>query len=163
MNIKSSFCAVLLVCFTQYCISQTNPVEILTTAGGYNSSASGALSWTLGETIIETGIAGSNSLTEGFQQPSTASVMAVNNMEANDEITAYPNPAVDIVFIKGNSTEPLKLDIIDINGRILSEQELQNNNDREVNMTNYTNGTYFFKVYQLDGQLVNTIKIEKVK
>lgn len=61
----------LYICFfsPQFVNAQTLSPSVLPSAGGYFSAANGSLSWTLGETVTPTLQAGSNILTQGFQQP----------------------------------------------------------------------------------------------
>ena len=47
---------------------QTLTPEVLAASGDYFTSTSNSLSWTLGESVIETYSSSNNSLTQGFQQ-----------------------------------------------------------------------------------------------
>ena len=60
------FCILISPAFL---IAQTLSPSVISSAGGYFNAANGSLSWTMGETVIQTLQSGSNMLTEGFQQP----------------------------------------------------------------------------------------------
>jgi hypothetical protein len=54
--------------------AQSLSPQVIASSGSYFSNGSGSLSWTLGETMTETFIAGSSQLTQGFQQPDAVKV-----------------------------------------------------------------------------------------
>lgn len=49
--------------------AQSLSPQVIATTGGYTSNAAGSLSYTVGETVIQTLSTGSHTLTQGFQQP----------------------------------------------------------------------------------------------
>ncbi len=77
MKIIRHFSKAILLCMSTCGIllpavnaeAQTLSPSVIPSAGGYFSAANGSLSWTLGETVTPTLTAGSNMLTQGFQQP----------------------------------------------------------------------------------------------
>jgi len=165
MRIKRCLCAALFAFATQACISQTITPDITTTSGGYYSNASASLSWTVGEPLIETGAYQTTFLTQGFQQPTSILISRVNDNTTNPKgnVAAYPNPATSSVFITSTSNQALRVDVMDAAGRKLFSKSFPSSDDNEVNMSGYSIGVYFFRVYSTDGQLLQTLKIEKIK
>ncbi len=164
MNIKHAFCAALFAFAAQACMAQTSASDILTTSGGYGSNALASLSWTIGETLIETGSSTSNFLTQGFEQPSSIVITSIDNTKnPQGNISAYPNPVISSVYISSSSNQPLRVDVMDLTGRKLFTKNLSGNDDKEVNMTDYSNGMYLLRVYNTSGQLLQTLKVDKIK
>jgi hypothetical protein len=165
MNIKRSLFAGLFAFAFQVCTAQTSKPDIVATASGNSSNVSGSLNWTVGEPLIETGSSTNNFLTQGFQQPPGIAILSVNrtNNQSGGKISAYPNPVSSSVYITSSINQPLKVDVMDLTGRKMFSKNLSGNDDNIVNMADYSNGIYLFKVYSTDGQLLQTLKIDKIK
>lgn len=93
--------------------SQTLSPHVFASAGGYQSSATASLSFTMGEAAIATLTNGSNVLTQGFQQPykMTLNVKAylqgyyqttgyMQNVLYNEGVYAFPGNETDTVTIQ---------------------------------------------------------------
>ncbi len=59
-------------------IAQTLTPQVIASAGSYQSNATASLSYTIGETNIQTLASANNSLTQGFQQPYIILLSALN-------------------------------------------------------------------------------------
>ncbi|NOQ26760.1 MAG: S8 family serine peptidase [Bacteroidales bacterium] len=84
------------------------------------------------------------------------------NQFENFKINVYPNPADDFIYIEfaNVSNEPMKIEIYNIHGQKLYHQEinaLYNADRHQVDVSNYTKGMYFIKVYNS-----NCSKVEKI-
>jgi len=81
--------------------SQTNSPNLVTGSGNYNTAGGYTLSWSLGETVVETFANGSNAYTQGFQQyyPSVSGTIWNGTLWSN----GVPNANVD-ASITGNYT-----------------------------------------------------------
>ena len=99
MKIKETILAVLLAWRGQACIGQVIAPEIISSSGGSYSSSNGSLSWTIGEPITATENTGNYYLTQGFQQPSTIVVTAINNPATQTSVSVYPNPFTSSIYI----------------------------------------------------------------
>jgi hypothetical protein len=164
MIIKSSLCAALLAFAAQACMAQTATPDVLTSSGGYASNASASLSWTMGETLIETGSSANSFLTQGFQQPTNLVVTSLDNPQGQTgNISAYPNPVTSSVYITSSANQALRVDVMDLTGRKLFTKDLSGNDDNQVNLADYSAGIYLFRVYSTEGQLLQTLKIDKIK
>ncbi len=103
-----------------YCYAQTLKPFVIATAGGYQSNASGSLSFTIGETNTQTLTSAGNMLTQGFQQPykMTLNLKAyiqgyyqgsglMENVLYTQGVIAAPGTECDTVQIElRNSTSP---------------------------------------------------------
>ncbi len=89
--------------------------------------------------------------------PSLALPTAVSSINANSNISIFPNPAGD--YINVVSSEPIaKISVMDVAGRILSEQSA--NTQEKTNISQLAPGVYIVKVVTESGA-VSTQKITK--
>ncbi len=147
MKITTKHLALLcLVCFLS---SVLQAQEVVTTTGGYGSSASAKVTWTIGEPVTET-VAGTNSiLTQGFNQGDLIITIIKDPELSGLSIKAYPNPATDILKISVGDSELDYLDYIlfDIRGQIIQKNKLKGAQS-EIPMGNLAPSTYFLKIYK---------------
>ncbi|MCW3126532.1 MAG: hypothetical protein JWO03_2190 [Bacteroidetes bacterium] len=85
----------MLLCCT-FVHAQAVAPQVIASGGNYISSASGSISYTIGEAVTPTLAGGGHILTQGFQQPTDI----VNGLldiekEAYGSFTVYPIPATD--------------------------------------------------------------------
>ena len=67
-------------------------------------------------------------------------VLAVDSYaKLGDDLSLYPNPAKEELFIKNNNAVEAKVSIVDNSGRIISQQVIKNG---KVNISNLTTGSY---------------------
>ena len=127
--------------------------EVVTTAGSYGETASGSLSWTVGEPVIETITDGTNTLTQGFQQ-SKLTVTAINDLKVSGiELSVYPNPTADYLVLSiddvktNRRSSQLSLQLYDMNGKLLQNGKITGN-ETSIDMSNFIPGTYILKIFQ---------------
>lgn len=86
-----------------------------------------------------------------------AQVVSTNN------IHIYPNPASDYVKLDiDNLTEPMKLQLYDLSGRMVMAEEI-NNNSTVIPTIQLQDGFYISRLIDNKGQVVNTQKIQIIK
>jgi sugar lactone lactonase YvrE len=94
----------------------------------------------------------------------TSSCVTVETTLGNEDFTIennlklYPNPATDIINIEFNQLTNPKLEVYDINGRVLLNQKL-NNTTSQIDIASYPMGVYLFKITSEEGTA--TTKVEK--
>ena len=59
------------------------------TAGAYSENANGSLSWTIGETVVETVSDGTTTLTQGFQQGNLSVTLLLNETETGYKVKDF--------------------------------------------------------------------------
>ena len=135
----------------------------ITTAGKSTNDSAGKISYTVGQTAFETTKNSNGSIAAGVQQPFEITTVLSNPdfSELNINLMAYPNPTVNTITlnIKDGNKHNLYCQIIDINGKLLLDTKITEN-ETSIQMDNYTKSTYFLKVTQ-DNKLVKTFKIIK--
>lgn len=113
------------------------------TAYFYNVAFGGPYSYTVTKDGLPT-----TTGTVDFVYKDMTVVVIMGQSQSVDEISKpiliYPNPSNDFVHIKGLSANS-KISIYDVNGRFISS--VNNPTDNEtINMANFNNGIYFFKI-----------------
>jgi hypothetical protein len=163
MRIKRRLSAALFVLVTQACMAQSSTPDVIASSGGYQSNASGSLSWTLGEPIIEPGSSSNNYLTQGFEQPSGIVISSVDNTtKPSITVTAYPNPSSSLVYVNSTTATSMLAEVYDLAGQMVYKKTVSGD-DNGLNLGNLANGMYLLKVFTAEGQLLQTMKVEKVK
>ena len=139
-------------------ISSYGQNSINTTGGNINSNGIN-LSYSIGQLKINTIESNSSTLNLDFIQgvQYAFSIYDCSRL-ASIELSIYPNPSSERVFIKTIDEPNLKLIIYDIAGRLIYEQVLESLTT--VDVENYSNGTYIFAFYGYCG-LIKSFKVLK--
>ena len=107
---------------------QDIPMQVVSSAGGYFSSASVSVSWTLGEPVISTLTSTNVILTQGFQQGNLFGTDVPINPDINSlNLKMYPNPANNKVWFDVNNQKAkgdFVVEVFDITGRKIIIQNL---------------------------------------
>jgi len=83
--------------------------------------------------------------------------LGVSDVNANKtKLTAFPNPAVDVVNLK-SSKDIKEVAIIDLSGKIVKREK----SNGQVNVSNLAKGTYVAQAVYVDGSVENTKVIKK--
>lgn len=149
--------------FVLFVVAVVNTIaqEVIATAGKAENSSGYQVSWTLGETVIETADAGSSVLTQGFHQ-SKLTITAINEVtKAGFDLKVYPNPTQDFVIVhlsKLNGQPAYKL--FDLNGKLIEQQKISTT-DVKINMRSFAEGTYLLKLINKNQNQLQTFKIIK--
>ena len=147
MKIKMKYSSMLCLLSVLPIILQAQ--EVVTTSGGYGSSASAKVTWTIGEPVTET-VTGTNSiLTQGFNQGDLIITIIKDPELSGLNIKAYPNPATDHLKISVGNSDLDYLDYIlfDIRGQVIKKNKLKGVQS-EIPMGNLAPSTYLLKIYK---------------
>lgn len=108
------------------------------------------------------GVSQAVSTTSGLPFPafsvlSGSVALGVSDVTANKaKLTAFPNPAVDVVNLK-SSKDIKEIAIIDLSGKIVKREK----SNGQVNVSNLAKGTYVAQAVYVDGSVENTKVIKK--
>jgi len=135
--------------------------QVVATAGATSQTASGGISYTIGEIVTETIAASGTTLTQGFQQ--TKLVITAINVVADlgYTIEAFPNPATDFVKlnVSTHKVEGFRYVLYDISGKVMDEKMIESK-ETTINFSEVICASYILKVF--DGQKeVKSFKIIK--
>jgi hypothetical protein len=144
-----------LVSLSGYC------QQVIATSGNYQSTTTGSISWTLGETLVTTCSAGSKILTQGFQQANITVLPSGLNQISYGDIVAYPNPATEFIKLKieNITLQGASFSIADLQGKnLLMKQPVSDN--QLIDLSSYATGVYLLTVW-INQQPIKVFKIIK--
>ena len=105
--------------FLQYSVfSQEINNDLIGSTGHYKETSPISLSWSIGESIVETMIQDSVTLINGFQQGYISITSLINEKDQDFKIQIYPNPVEYLLNIKSEN-ELLEYTLINSNGQTL--------------------------------------------
>lgn len=148
-------------------LSQILTPEVVSSNGGFSVAGGNSLSHTTGQVAAATLAQSGRILTQGFQQPlkKSTGIPVVEKIE-NFEYNLYPNPTADYATldIRSESLKHFKLDIMDLNGKILQSGFAFNtyNGPVNINLTQLASGLYLLRLFDLKSNLLKIIKIQKI-
>ena len=73
------------------------------------------------------------------------SSVGIEETNATDFISIYPNPVIDVLFLKNPSGEPVEVSIFDITGKELIRKSIEFNG--QIDVKNLSSGVYAVKVH----------------
>lgn len=157
---------------------------VIGSAGTFATSASGSMSWTIGEVMTETYSSANNFFTQGFHQPESIPI-SVNEYSSSQNISIYPNPVVDNLIIDFSSASGnYSLYIYDMLGQKIYARDkgqgtgvggntstinhLALNPDfigkpLTIDMKGFANGMYFLNIINSESNTGNSYKINKTE
>jgi len=125
--------------------------------GGFYNNSNHSLSFSLGETAIQTYGNSNYILTEGFLQ--SDDFLLGFDEQLGSQFNVYPNPVLTELYIKS----PRQLENIEISntlGQTIFSSKLEVPFNR-VNLSILSEGIYFGKIYDTKNQLMYTVKFLK--
>jgi hypothetical protein len=118
---NKAICILLLLPFIGQ--AQSTELNVFSSSGNHFSNGSVEVSFTIGETVISTESNTNNTLTQGFHQTNWV-FMGVENFESTLEISVFPNPSSDDLFIQTTYFEGLNYELYDAQGKLVLEGAL---------------------------------------
>ncbi len=153
------FASVFLTFFLS--LSAAQGQEVISAAGNHHESDDKSISWTLGETVIETFKADENIHTQGFHQP-VITVVSIDEIDLPGyNITAFPNPAKRYVTlnVEAQKYENMSFMLYDVNGNLIKQGRIYDKNT-DVSFEGLKPAVYFIRIIEANKNLT-TIKIIK--
>ncbi|MFH6989919.1 T9SS type A sorting domain-containing protein [Flavobacterium collinsii] len=138
--------------------------ESVVVSGGNATGSGGSSSYSVGQTTYTSLQGGANGFVlQGVQQ--AYEIVSLGNEEFKGitlAMTAYPNPAVDVLSlaVATNEWNDLSCQLFDINGKIVSKKVEVTSPDTSVSMQGLNSGIYFLTVSN-SGKTIKTFKIIK--
>jgi hypothetical protein len=134
---------------------------VLSTSGDHFQNGSAALSWTIGEPVINSLENGSVRLTQGFHQP-YLTVSSVIEAENENLVRVYPNPTIAMLSIDFATTGEYRAELFDVLGRKLNTFNIIGNH-YELDLNEYPAANYLLKCYDTENKSISTFKIQKIR
>lgn len=137
--------------------------QVISSAGASAAGTGVQLSWTVGETVIETFTGTSAILTQGFHQ-TRLTVTAIELIPVPDlDLTVYPNPVSSVLRLQaiGKKKVPqMTYSLFNMEGKVILKK-LFTDSPEEINMEMYSSGTYVLKIFNGENQPLRTFKVIK--
>ena len=92
---------------------------------------------------------------------STGVVGISESTPINNKIEVFPNPASDVININGVQQNTV-LVIFDSNGKLMTNK-LLNTRKNTINVSDYSNGMYFYQILDMKGQTIDKGRFSVVK
>lgn len=154
----------LLTIGVTFCTSinaQSTSPEVLASSGEHFTGTNAQLSWSLGELITETYSIATNQLTQGFHQTNLI-LSSIEDLTTDYSIDVYPNPTSNYISVETlKNNELMNIEIFDINGKLIYHETFTEKTI--INVKNYNNGSYFFKISNQKNQFIKTFQILKTQ
>ncbi len=168
--VRVLFAVVFCIGIVPWSLAQSFAPEVWATAGGYHSYSNGSVTWTIGETVIETQT-NSNlevTFTQGFNQPflkKSATSTTQPSADISPIFTVFPNPTSGIIRIRLSRPydKPVEVALYNTLGQLMqSDLWLPSTAapEKELSLENLANGVYFLQI-SLEGESLGVYKVQK--
>ncbi len=97
--------------------------------------------------------------TNRFETEFVDDALSVSEFDING-FTIYPNPAKDVLTIKLNNISNAKLSIYDIQGKLVLERSISQEQNLELNVSDLQSGLYFVKLNTSTKEMVKKLIVE---
>lgn len=137
--------------------SQASAQELISTSGDHyvSEEANAQISWSLGETIIETQIKLDGILTQGFHQTHLVYVSVPHPPLLVESIKIYPNPfEIDLTIELTKALDDPILNILDLSGRAVISDDLSIGINR-IDTKELVPGFYTIQIKSSDNNIFN--------
>lgn len=145
------------------CPAQTLSRSFIGTTGSTHQQ----LSYTVGETVINTGTTNNEVLTQGFQQGEKIIGTFIDPLLGETTFVLYPNPTTEklILEIDTDQRRKLQVEFIDIRGRrVIPIQKVETGQalPHEFDVSSFATATYILLLKNEAGQPLKSIRFEKL-
>ena len=122
---KTSFILAMLLCI--YTFAQQTSPQVIATSGNVSQQSNAIISYTVGESVIQTATDGTTILTQGYQQPHYNITLIPQEQNTTPNITVFPNPTTDRLQLSFDIEKETKviISLYDAIGRQLQNQSYQ--------------------------------------
>ncbi|TXD84571.1 T9SS type A sorting domain-containing protein [Subsaximicrobium wynnwilliamsii] len=152
----------LLPLFIFLLVTMSYAQKDIVSSGGNAIGTGGSVDYTVGQVAYQTKSNTNASMLEGVQQPVEIYALSVTGVETAINATLYPVPATTLVNLKLNLTKfsgTPRFEIVDINGRILSQSSISANHT-QIDISHLETANYFFNIV-LNKKRIKTFKLIK--
>lgn len=129
--------------------------------GGNCTSASGSVSYSVGQVFYENVEHSSGTTAQGVQQPIEIYTLGIDSKELAIDINVFPNPTSDqlMVDLKTLDLSNVRFELTDSQGKKLQGMDVKSP-EFQIELSTYPSATYFLLLLQED-QPIQSFKIVK--
>ena len=142
--------------------------NVYSSSGKYMNGSSVSIGFTIGESVVFTGVGPGIILSQGFEQPDKPLITSIPSSTSLMYMNAFPNPVKDQLYIQLNNTSAtdLQLEIFNVQGKRMQAGNDINriaalDNLLSLNFSSYAPGIYFVRIWSDINHLNNVVKIIK--
>ena len=144
------------------CLPKVMAQHATVTSGGNSIGTGGKVSYSIGQVVNKSQSGTTGTVTQGVQQP--FEILTLSGEEFSTitlEAFAYPNPTTSFVnlTIKNYPLENLNYQLLDINGRIIEENKVLDQ-ETTINLELFASSIYILKLNSINKE-IKTFKIIK--
>ncbi len=150
----------IIICIS--CVTTLFSQAGQTASGGVATGINGSISFSVGQIDYITATSLNGTITQGIQQPYELFIVTeVNEKNLELDVSAYPNPILDqlFIFIENEEIKNMSYTINDVCGNLIVEEKILNQNT-SVFMNDFVNGVYFIKIFK-NSAIAKTFKLIK--
>lgn len=129
--------------------AQTKDRQVVANGGGFVSTPTVQVSFTVGETVTKYLSASGASLCQGFQQANNAGASIWNANRIDAQVSTYPNPFVNFIEVRSDKLlHNPTFQLIDANGKsiLISIVEMQAGKYWRIQMDEIASGNYWLSI-----------------
>ena len=151
---------ILFILFISPCFifGQVISPSLISNSGGSFTSPTLNMDYSIGEIVVET-FQNNEILTQGFQQDGIKITTLITGLGITTKV--FPNPTTNLLFIELESKVDGTILVYDIKGKLLVRDNLQNENNKQIDFSSFSQGNYLLHIKVLDKTSI--YKIEKFK
>ena len=161
---KRIFLTTVICNISFYIFSQSFSPAVIGSSGTFATSASGSMTWTIGEVMTETYSSAGNFFTQGFHQPDTTTLTIVNDFNSSS-LSIFPNPVLNNLYIDfSNTSENYFIELFDMQGKLLHRENVSDNaNPLMLSFCDFSEGVYLLNIVNQESYQKKFYKIIKSK
>ena len=141
-----------------FIFGQVTTPTLITNSGGTFSNSSVIMDFSIGELAVQT-LQNNEILTQGFHQGDLKVTTAIFNLGIKTKI--YPNPTTKFIIIELEKNVNADILVYDINGKIVIEDKLNDENQKQLDFSFLKQGNYLLHINIADKQSVYQINKSK--
>ena len=132
--------------------------EVISTSGSTFTNGKESISWTMGEVMVQTLHNNNLYLLQGYQQPWSEHVTAINPV-MDCSVSVYPNPVRNYMYIHSSEYKGLNCIIYNLEGKAVWQNTLLSDLTK-VNFSQLPPSLYLIKIFR-EGKMIRHYKIIK--
>lgn len=154
----------LLPCFCSLARGQTLEPSVVASSGSHFAGTNAQVTWTVGESAIETYSNSTVMLTQGFNQPRLV-IIAIDDPKPELQVEVFPVPFSNELNVRiGESGQKMQVTLFDLQAKLVKPSQLLSGNaTHTIDVSDISAGIYFLKVQASDGSIVKSFKIQKIR
>jgi len=136
--------------------------SVIATSGNSFDRSGLAMTYTIGELVIETFYSDNGILTQGFNQPRNRTSAVEVIPEINRQIVFFPNPTRDYISVTVTTGSEISLDIeiMDLSGKKLMKFS-EETDHFQIDLDRFLSGMYYIRIVDTLSGRISTHKVIK--